>query len=110
MTQKNFVARAADLSDGQSMCIELEGEPIALFNISGQFYACSNSCPHAGAPLHQGFTTIKDDQPPTVTCLWHGWTFPLKPQPLQDGVTRYTVHQENANLYLDIVLAPKPQQ
>ena len=39
---------------------------IAIFNISGMFYAISDSCAHKGGPLSKGF--LNSD---IMTCPWH---------------------------------------
>ena len=68
------VAQTSDLVSGQGMVVEVAGHPIALFNVSGQFYALDNVCPHRGGPIGEGFV---DCQNMTVQCPWHGWTFSL---------------------------------
>ena len=50
--------------------IIVEGRPIALFNLGGEFVALDNRCPHRGGSLGEG--EIKDD---IVICPWHGWEF-----------------------------------
>ena len=68
------IANASDLPAGQAMVVELEGRSIAVFNVSGQFYALDNICAHRGGPLGEGFV---DQNNLTVQCPWHGWTYSL---------------------------------
>jgi len=68
------VANTSDLPAGQSMIIEVGGRSIALFNVSGQFYALDNTCMHRGGPLGEGFV---DPYNLTVQCPWHGWVYCL---------------------------------
>ena len=46
---------------------------VALFRVGEEFYALENVCPHAGAPLHDGW--CEDGE---VICPWHGWTFEVQ--------------------------------
>ena len=50
--------------------VDLEGNPIALFNVGGSFYAIDNTCKHAEGPLGEG----ELDQA-QVTCPLHGWQY-----------------------------------
>jgi nitrite reductase/ring-hydroxylating ferredoxin subunit len=65
-------AKAGDIVPGTGKAVVIGGREIALFNVGGAFYALENACPHAGAPLADGWL---DDE--TVTCSWHGWCFRL---------------------------------
>jgi nitrite reductase/ring-hydroxylating ferredoxin subunit len=68
------VANKSDLPPGRAMIIEVAGRSIALFNVSGQFYALDNICTHRGGPLGEGFV---DQNNLTVQCPWHGWVYSL---------------------------------
>ena len=70
------VASTADIKPGENKIVSVDGEEVALFNVEGQFFALSNTCPHRGGPLGEGF--LEGD---VVTCPWHGWRFNVK-----DGV------------------------
>ncbi len=62
------VATLAEIKEGMGKVVEIEGTPIAIFNVRGKFYAMDNTCAHRGGPLGDG---ILDDN--IVTCPWHGW-------------------------------------
>ena len=64
------VASSVELNPGSGKVIIVEGKPIALFNLGGEFVALDNRCPHRGGSLGEG--EIKDD---IVICPWHGWEF-----------------------------------
>jgi len=99
MSQVYTVAKVADFKDGSTICIEAGGEQIALFNIKGSFFAISDSCPHAGGPLSEGFV----DENLVVTCPWHGWCFNLHNEsPSNDGVARYKVLVEGDEIKVEI--------
>ena len=71
----NFVKAAtiSDLKPGENKIVNVGGTEVALFNVNGQFFAISNTCPHRGGPLGEGF--LEED---VVTCPWHGWKFNVK--------------------------------
>ena len=73
-SQTRFVAAAslAELPEGASRTVTLEGNVIALFNSGGQIFAVDNRCPHMGFPLDRG--TVKDC---ILTCHWHHARFDL---------------------------------
>ena len=67
------VAARQDLNPGEGMEVDVNGRPLALFNIEGEFYAIDQVCPHAGGPLSDGWVDGSN-----VICPWHGWEFDLK--------------------------------
>jgi len=64
------VAQVSDLPPGEGKVVEVEGQPIALFNVDGTFHAIHNTCLHRGGPLGEG-----DLEGAVVTCPWHGWKY-----------------------------------
>ncbi|MBI3012529.1 MAG: Rieske 2Fe-2S domain-containing protein [Elusimicrobia bacterium] len=64
------VIQKSDLQAGCGKTVEIEGIPIALFNVGGNFYAIGNTCLHRGGPLGEG-----DLSGNVVTCPWHAWEF-----------------------------------
>jgi nitrite reductase/ring-hydroxylating ferredoxin subunit len=66
------VARASEVPPGKSIGVRVDGRPIAVFNVGGEFRAVDGACPHRGAALWQGFV---DDG--IVTCPLHGYRFEL---------------------------------
>lgn len=72
---ENFqkVASLNELTTQDGFPIRVDNISVALFKLeNGEIYAVENSCPHVGAPLHNGIIEDK-----TITCLWHGWCFDL---------------------------------
>ena len=68
----NFVkvCKTADVKKGCGRSIEINGKPLALFNVDGGFYAINDVCGHRGGPLGEGELDGK-----TVICPWHGWRY-----------------------------------
>jgi len=68
------VARVGDVPPGAGKFVMGPFEkPMALFNVSGEYYAVNYICPHMGGPIGEG--TLKGY---VVTCPWHGWTFDVR--------------------------------
>jgi nitrite reductase (NADH) small subunit len=77
------VATVSDCPDGMAREIVAAGRIIALFRVSGQFFAMDGICPHQGGPLGKGKL-----HGCVLTCPWHGWQFDV----------RTGQHQVNASL------------
>jgi len=72
--QSISVASITELGSGSCVLAELpDGRELAVFNVSGEYYAIDNSCPHRGASLADG--RVCDY---VVECAWHGWEFDLR--------------------------------
>ena len=64
------VCKTADIPAGSGRTVQVNGKPVAVFNVDGSFYAISNTCLHRGGPLGEG-----DLESKVVTCPWHGWKY-----------------------------------
>ena len=85
------VARTDELTPGQGKLVEVKQKRIALFNVSGCYYALDDRCPHRGAPLSEG-----ELEGAAVVCPWHGAIFDLATgnvtqPPAAAGVVTYEV-------------------
>ena len=80
----------------------MEGLTVAVFNVDGTYYAIDNTCPHSGAPLHEGEVCgLK------VTCPWHAAEFDLKTgevlaPPAYEGVRAFKVVVEGNDIKVEI--------
>ena len=73
MTEFIHVADAVDVPDPGKILVEVEGEMIALFHVSGSFYAIDDVCTHDGGPLVDG-----ELQDYTIACPRHGAKFDIR--------------------------------
>ncbi len=73
-TQVSFVRAGslAQIPEGKSMTVSIDGHVIALFHTPEGIFAVDNRCPHMGFPLDRG--TVKDC---ILTCHWHHARFDL---------------------------------
>lgn len=85
---KHAVAKAGEVQPGQCKLVTIDNREIGVFLVNGEHKAYRNVCPHAGAPICQGYAppgTMPPDIYPydegrtenTVRCPWHGWEFDL---------------------------------
>lgn len=65
--------RVEDLNPGQILEVEVDDEPVAVFNVNGQFYATHNDCTHVGGPLSQGHVEGFN-----AICPWHDSCFDMR--------------------------------
>jgi nitrite reductase/ring-hydroxylating ferredoxin subunit len=62
--------RVQENPSGHVLRVHLKGEPIAVYNVNGKFYATQSKCTHEGGPLNEG-----DLEGTQITCPWHGSCF-----------------------------------
>ena len=101
-----YVGLSSQIPIGKSKSISIKDAKskkninIAIFNISGRFYAISDSCAHKGGPLSKGF--LNND---IVTCPWHGWKYSVKDGKSSheggDSVNSYKVKVVKDKLYVN---------
>jgi nitrite reductase/ring-hydroxylating ferredoxin subunit len=89
----------SDIPDGEGKAFTCGKHRVAVFNIEGNYFAISDSCPHAGGPLSDGWLEGTE-----VTCPWHGWTFDVKPcdEDPKDGLCRYKVHLDGDDIKVEV--------
>ena len=107
---RHVVASVDELPPGSRIFIEIEGRPIAVFNINGEYFGLLNRCPHQGAALCEGplIGLARSKNPGEVEytrlgeiirCPWHGWEFDVRTgqsycDPRRFRVKAYPAHVE----------------
>lgn len=93
------VAALGDVPEGGCLAADADGLPIVLVRDGGRVTALENRCPHAGAPLSEGFV-----EPGRITCSWHGWTFDSSTGASLDdpalSVPAFEVRVEDGEIYV----------
>ena len=64
------VAALADLPEGSTRMVKVEGQRVCLVRTAGGVHALDHACPHEGYGLTQG--SLDGD---VLTCAWHNWKF-----------------------------------
>lgn len=67
------VGALADLKFTPGAPVQIGSHWLAIFAIDGGYAAIDNRCPHASAPLCDGW--LRDGK---VACFLHGWEFDLR--------------------------------
>ena len=71
----NFVeiAPESELPNGERLFVEIENQPMVIFNIAGQLFAIGDVCSHDNGPLGDG---LLDDH--SIVCPRHGAEFDVR--------------------------------
>jgi 3-phenylpropionate/trans-cinnamate dioxygenase ferredoxin subunit len=86
---RHVVASVDELPPGTRKFLEIDGRPIAIFNIRGEYFGLLNRCPHQGAALCEGsLIGLAQSSDPgeieytrlgeIIRCPWHGWEFDIR--------------------------------
>jgi len=102
----HFVCAADEIPEGWSKAFSIADGAnkidVAVFNITGRFYAISNVCVHQGGPLSQGFLDGN-----IITCPWHGWKYSVidgkSPHEGGDSVSSYPVYVSEGKVYVSTI-------
>ena len=70
-----FVAKAAELPDGERRIVSHDGVEIGVFHWQGSFYAYQNLCVHQGGPACEGLIMHKVEDVLGPDRTWHGQRF-----------------------------------
>lgn len=68
------VATTAELPNGARKLLEIDGKPIAVFNIAGAYYAIADVCSHDDGPVAEG-DLVSDTE---IECPRHGARFDVR--------------------------------
>lgn len=86
---KHVVAVAADVPPGERLRVEVNGQPVAIFNLGGEYFGLLDRCPHMGGRLSDGALVglVEAERPgcyaysrggEILRCPWHGWEFDIR--------------------------------
>jgi len=67
------VASLSDLPNGERLFVEIDGQPLVIFNIAGKIFAISDICTHDDGPLGDG-----DLEDYNIVCPRHGAEFDVR--------------------------------
>lgn len=86
---KHVVASVGEITPGGRKLVEIKGRLIVVLNLSGEYFALLNRCPHQGGSLYHGRITglVQSEEPgdyrfcrqgEIVRCPWHAWEFDIR--------------------------------
>ncbi len=95
------VGRVEDVAPGTGLRVEIAGEPVAIWNVEGEFYATSDTCTHEESSLSEG--ELWDE---VIECPLHGAQFDVRTGdvlslPAIFPLATYPVKVENGMLYVE---------
>ncbi len=67
------VAKIADIPEGERLFFEIEGKPIVLFALNGEYLAIADVCSHDEGPVGEG-----ELEGEVIICPRHGARFDLR--------------------------------
>jgi nitrite reductase/ring-hydroxylating ferredoxin subunit len=95
------VGSLAQIPEGKSMTVSIDGHVIAIFHTAEGIFAVDNRCPHMGFPLDRG--TVKDC---ILTCHWHHARFDLHSggtfDQWADDVRAFPIKVEGDEIFVDL--------
>lgn len=95
----------ADLPAGQMKAVDVEGQPILVANVDGEFYALMNRCGDTPLPLQ--FGTLEGAE---LRCSWHGCRYDVRTGKRRDGGTEQLavlpVAVENGEILVAVGVEP----
>ncbi|MBI3887945.1 non-heme iron oxygenase ferredoxin subunit [Candidatus Microgenomates bacterium] len=96
------ITSASQIAEGQIKKFEVNGESVAIANLSGQFFALGDTCTHHQCSLSEGVVMGEN-----IVCPCHGGQFDLKtgkavafPAVVDEKI--YEVKVENDDIYIKI--------
>jgi NADPH-dependent 2,4-dienoyl-CoA reductase/sulfur reductase-like enzyme/nitrite reductase/ring-hydroxylating ferredoxin subunit len=102
MAEHKVGSASTFLQDGEMTRLELEGKPVVVARVEGEYYAFGGNCPHYGAPLNNG--VLKGHE---LMCPWHHACFDvrsavrLEPPTLND-LARFPVRVEGGEILVTL--------
>lgn len=118
--QEIFVAKAAELNEGDRRIVPNGNFEIGVFKVKGTLYAYPNVCGHQGGPVCEGMLMAKveeviaDDKTYQgmrfnhdemhIVCPWHGWEYDLESGEMVGDrkfkLRRYDVVEKEGDIYV----------
>jgi 3-phenylpropionate/trans-cinnamate dioxygenase ferredoxin subunit len=94
------VAPVDSLPEGGHVVADLDGIPVAVFNLDGEFYAIEDACTHDGAEIASGLLEGGE-----IVCPRHGARFCLKTgkvlsPPAYEDLTCFPVRVEDGTIQI----------
>ncbi|MFQ5893488.1 MAG: non-heme iron oxygenase ferredoxin subunit [Nitrospinota bacterium] len=96
------VAMTDEIRPGEKKLVEVDGEPVAIFNLDGTYYAIQDVCTHDGGPLAEGEMIGEE-----VECPRHGARFNIRTgavtrMPACEPVETYPVKVEGDQIFVSL--------
>lgn len=90
------------LEEGNKKLVIVDGTPVALCRVNGEFFAIEDTCTHAEASLSEGFLDGHE-----IECPLHGARFDIRTgdalaMPAFEAVKTFPVHKKDGKVFIEI--------
>lgn len=120
---KERIGAVEEFPEDRATFVEVNGIPISVFNLDGEFYAIHDVCPHKNLPLHrigdepsvpshpardgsESHTLGSiDEENLVVRCPWHNLSWDLETgcnRLRNSAIPTFDVEIENGEVYVEI--------
>jgi nitrite reductase/ring-hydroxylating ferredoxin subunit len=88
---------------GEAIRVDVQGVPVAVFNLGGNLRAIAARCTHQGGPLERGAVSGE-----VVTCPWHGSQFNVDSGEVVRGPATMPEHSYHVRLEGNVLVVDLP--
>ena len=97
------VAKVSEVPEGELKKVDVNGEPVALFNVDGKIYDTSNICTHEQCELDENHLMHGE----VVECTCHGSQFNVKTganvlPPAAEPLKTFEVSVEGDEVFVEV--------
>ena len=92
----------SEITSGGKKLVEVDGYPVALFNVDGAFYAIEDVCTHDGGPLAEGELEGNEIECPRHGARFNARTGEVLCMPAVESVECYEVKVEGHDILVSI--------
>ncbi len=108
MAEWHRVAAAGDVDDDDVKQVVIEGHPIGVYKVGGEFFAVDDICTHAFAVLSEGYL-----EEHSIECPLHQGCFDIRTgkalnAPVTVDINSYPVKVEGDDVLVEYEPPPKP--
>lgn len=89
------VANSADVPEDGTLLVQLDAEPVCLYNLSGKIFATHDTCTHGQASLADGFIEGEEIECPLHQGRFHIPTGKAVGVPCTEDIRSYAVKIED---------------
>lgn len=98
----HVAARADEVVEGEVIGVVVDGEPIALYKVAGQYYATGNVCTHEYALLSDGYVEGDCIECPLHQARFQIATGEVRAAPASEPIKSYPVKLDGDQVLVDV--------
>jgi 3-phenylpropionate/trans-cinnamate dioxygenase ferredoxin subunit len=98
----HVAAKADEVANDEILGVVVNGEPIALYNLGGTYYATGNVCTHEYALLSDGYIEGDCIECPLHQARFHIATGAVRAAPADEPIKSYPVKVEGGQILVEL--------